>query len=101
MAHAFKLDRFELLTEDTITLQDADGNVIDEVIYQDALDYPSPTGSSFTLAPDSSGSDNDTGSNWCLPSSAFGLGDFGTPAAENETYVHCLLLSLLYPKEIS
>ena len=52
------------------------------------------------MAPDTSDSDNDTGSNWCLPSSSFGTGDFGTPAAENEACPLPVALSTLSEGDI-
>ena len=58
-------------------------------------DFPVPTGSSFTLEPSSSHTDNDIGETWCLPSTSFGIGDFGTPGSENESCPIAVALSSL------
>ena len=60
---------------DTITLQYS-GTTFDSVSYDNGTTFPDPIGASMSLDPGSlSATSNDTGSNWCEPSSSFGEGD--------------------------
>ncbi len=68
----------------------AGSKVIDEVAYDGGLDgqdpYPDPSGASMILdANFQNDFENDYGSNWCVSSSTFGSGDYGTPGAANDS----------------
>ena len=64
---------------ETITLLDVDGNVVDEVTYDDSTPWPTaPDGDGFTLALRDSSLDNSLASSW-VASQQLG----GTPNAEN------------------
>ena len=78
------MDRFSLLSEDTITLQNPLGTTIDEVSYAANLDFPDQIGRSVSLSPNAGHTENDLGLNWCYPSSIFGIGDYGTPGQQND-----------------
>lgn len=64
------------------------GTTFDSVTYITTAvggDFPTATGNSINLASASfSESANDTGSNWCTPSTTYGDGDAGTPGAAND-----------------
>ena len=68
-------------TDDEIILTCA-GMEIDRVAYTGILPWPDPTGKSMILAHYSL--DNNNGANWCISSSTFGMGDKGTPGAQND-----------------
>ncbi len=64
----------------------AGGLVIDRVAYDGGMSYPRAPGYSLSLDPlllNATG--NDTGGNWCLPTSQLAGGDFGTPALPNDS----------------
>jgi len=57
--------------------------VIDSVVYSDPL-FPSLAGASMQLDPSAySDAGNDAAESWCSSTVAFGLGDKGTPGADN------------------
>ena len=59
-----------------------EGIEIDRVDYDGS--FPAVAGASMALDPDEySTSANDNGANWCSGVSLYGVGDFGTPGAEN------------------
>ncbi|MDP2741326.1 MAG: lamin tail domain-containing protein [bacterium] len=58
---------------------------IDRVEYDGGLQFPNPAGASMILKDYLL--NNNIGSNWCVSTSPFGLGDFGTPNALNDTCV--------------
>jgi hypothetical protein len=69
-------------TSDEIILSH-DGAEIDRVAY--TTGWPLFGGRSTALRPAGySASGNDSAANWCLSTSAFGLGDKGTPGAAND-----------------
>ena len=69
---------------DTVTLQYS-GTTFDSVSYDNGATFPDPIGASMSLDPSNlSASSNDTGANWCEPSSTYGDGDYGTPGASND-----------------
>ncbi|MCA9494455.1 MAG: endonuclease [Myxococcales bacterium] len=58
--------------------------VFDEVIWDDGATFPDPVGASISLDPALSTTNaNDIGAAWCEATTAFGLGDLGTPGAAN------------------
>lgn len=62
-----------------------DGIEVDYVSYDDGATFPDPEGASMSLNPARmSASQNDLGSNWCMSSSTFGVGDLGTPGGPND-----------------
>ena len=65
---------------------------IDRVEYDGGPNFPNPTGASMILANPLL--DNDIGANWCESSSAYGLGDLGTPGALNDPCAGLCELSL-------
>lgn len=67
-------------------LLDCSGTSIDVVAWDGGPNFPDPTGASMTLNPSNlNATDNDTGSNWCTATTAYGLGDLGTPGTANDT----------------
>ena len=69
---------------DTVTLQYND-TTFDSVTYDNGTTFPDPAGASMALDPGRlNATDNDTGSNWCEPSSSYGDGDYGTPGSAND-----------------
>ena len=68
-------------TSDEIILA-CGGIEIDRVEYDGGPNFPNPDGKSMTLA--SPFANNNVGSNWCMATSPFGLGDKGTPGAAND-----------------
>ncbi len=81
----FVYSNFALQDEGTIVVSNLlEQVVIDQVAY-DTTNYPSVPGSSLSLDPDFRFDDlgNDSGSNWCVATTAIGSGDFGTPGFEN------------------
>ena len=70
---------------ETIALQ-YDGTTIDSVTYDTSSGYPSESGSSLSLSPMAlTAAGNDSSSNWCISSSTYGDGDYGTPGASNDS----------------
>ena len=70
--------------EDSIALSNS-VELLDVVSFNDE-EYPDFKGHSLSLNPGSvSAADNDTGSNWCVGSSAMPSGDIGTPGTGNDT----------------
>jgi hypothetical protein len=68
---------------DTIIIE-LDGEIIDQVSWDDGTSFPDPNGRTMSLDPDTLDSDsNDEGSNWCYGTSVYGAGDAGTPGSEN------------------
>jgi hypothetical protein len=60
--------------------------VIDRVAYDDGATFPDPSGASMNLDPDRTDATlNDLGVNWCEGITPFGLGDLGTPGADNDS----------------
>jgi hypothetical protein len=61
------------------------GVTFDVVAYDGGPGFPDPNGASMTLDPASTdAAANDDAANWCEASSAYGLGDRGTPGAAND-----------------
>lgn len=59
--------------------------VIDTVAYDPGLTFPDTQGSAMALDPDALDAvTNDDGSRWCVATRAYGLGDLGTPGAQND-----------------
>ena len=75
--------------DDEVVLMDANGNLIDEVIYDNGSTFPDDKGVSLTLNPDTlDATSNDDGANWCNASSEIvASGDLGTPGTANDTCV--------------
>src|SRR5215468_1754967 len=72
----------------TITLSDTASNIIDIV---DTSLFSKQNGKSLTLDPDAFDAvSNDDATNWGVATAAYGLGDFGTPGAENPqlSFIH-------------
>ncbi|MDF1865882.1 MAG: lamin tail domain-containing protein [Saprospiraceae bacterium] len=69
---------------ETITLSDANGNLIDEVTYDDAAPWPtSPDGDGFTLVLCDVNSDNNDAANWSAASTPTGFEIGGVPIFAN------------------
>ena len=68
--YAYDWNSFKLGNgDDEVSLMDANGNLIDEVIYDDGS-FPDDKGVSLTLNPDTlDATSNDDGANWCNASS--------------------------------
>lgn len=59
-----------------------DSTLVDSLSYGTNTDFPNPNGASISLREP--GFDNGRGSNWCVATTAYGAGDFGTPGLEND-----------------
>jgi hypothetical protein len=71
---------------DEIVLLSPDLVEIDRIVYGASNDFPDDgPGKSISLDPTLMTADNNVGSNWCLSTSTYGAGDFGTPGASNDT----------------
>ena len=58
--------------------------LIDQVVYDNGNDFPSPTGKSMSLDVNKYDfDDNDSGTNWCAGIATFGDGDYGSPGEMN------------------
>ena len=75
--------------DDEVVLMDANGNLIDEVVYDNGSTFPDDKGVSLTLNPDTlDATSNDDGANWCNASSEIVVGgDLGTPGTANDACV--------------
>ncbi len=70
---------------DGITIQCL-GTIIDEVIWDNGVTFPDPSGASMSLdVAMLNATDNDDGTNWTTVSFTYGDGDNGTPGAVNDT----------------
>lgn len=70
---------------DEIVLRDRAGRLVDEVVYDDGVEWPDEAGRSVSLSPTAFGAGmNNEGGHWCPGSSGYGLGDEGTPGAAND-----------------
>ncbi len=68
---------------DSLSLSCSD-SLVDEVVYDDGGDFPEAVGASISLDPGRRGAEeNDDGRSWCLGTTAYGAGDFGTPGEDN------------------
>lgn len=60
------------------------GEIIDEVTYDNGGGFPAAQGAAISLDPSHlNAADNDQGTSWCLAVASFGTGDLGTPKASN------------------
>ena len=72
-------------SSDEIIIETPEGTVIDQLFYDDDV-FPDNKGYSMTLDPSAfDASANDDASNWCVATSSYGAGDFGTPGAVNDS----------------
>ncbi|MDF1801192.1 MAG: hypothetical protein P1V81_18655, partial [Planctomycetota bacterium] len=70
----------------TVQILDAGSGLVCEVPYDNGATFPDPNGLSMTLNPTKFNvTDAAIGANWCTATSAYGLGDLGTPGAANDT----------------
>ena len=67
---------------DEIILTAGDNTPIDSVGWDDGVSFPDPVGASMALLR--TNADNTIGGNWCVASTSYGAGDFGTPGAAND-----------------
>lgn len=75
---------------DGIILYDTTLQEIDRVMYDGGVAFPDPKGASLQLTGNYKVQDqfyNDLGSNWGVSTSPYGLGDLGTPGADNDGFV--------------
>lgn len=82
----YQYDGFSLGNEnDEVTLE-ADGVVVDMVMWDDGASFPDPNGASMTLDPSYySTIDNDDGQYWCSATARWDTSaDFGSPGWENQ-----------------
>ncbi len=76
------------------------GTVIDMVSYGGAGFPSEANGESIQLNPSTlNATDNDSGANWCISTTACGLGDTGTPGAMNPACPACDLTISVQPAE--
>ncbi len=68
-------------SSDEIIIKNAQGLTVDSVAWDGSPNFPDPSGASMALLDPTL--DNSIGSNWAESSTAFGLGDFGTPGLPN------------------
>ena len=66
---------------DELFLEDASSNLLDSVEWDGGTSFPDPNGASMVLNGSNPSIDNNVGSNWATSTTAFGLGDFGTPGS--------------------
>ena len=64
-----------------VILKSSAGAIVDRVEWSAPAGFPIPAGRSISLGLPSS--DNALGANWCESTMPFGVGDFGSPGAEN------------------
>jgi len=82
----YQYDNFNLSNKDDQVILATDGKTVDEVWYDDGLQFPDSPGQSLTLSAQAfSHEGNDLGTNWCSAAAQFGDGDLGTPGATNPT----------------
>jgi hypothetical protein len=67
---------------DEIILISTDSVEINRVEYDGGTEFPDPNGASMSLITPQM--DNAVGANWCVATTAFGSGDFGTPGMAND-----------------
>ena len=82
--YTYAYSGFKMYASDKITLKQTDGTVLDFVEFSPLLPFPQTEGyamSTSALTP----SDNDSGYAWCLASTTFDTGDYGTPGSANPT----------------
>ena len=70
------------VSEGEVTLTASDTELVDQVAWSGTSGFSIPAGSSLALKSPSL--DNSLGVNWCVSSTAYGNGDFGTPGAAND-----------------
>lgn len=66
---------------DELVLVDPQGRRSDRVKWNDGRSFPDPTGASMSVIDENG--ESEAALNWCTSGTAFGMGDFGTPGAEN------------------
>ncbi|MBZ0263928.1 lamin tail domain-containing protein [bacterium] len=78
---------------DEVVIQDADGEIWDEVWYDGGPAFPDPNGASMYLI--STVLDNNVGSNWAEATQMWdgSLGDFGSPGSANEAPTYTDLMN--------
>ncbi len=61
--------------------------IIDQIAWDGGVTWPDPNGASMSLSANLNPAfaDNNVGTNWCPSVTPFGMGDLGTPGAENDT----------------
>ncbi|MEM1324969.1 MAG: lamin tail domain-containing protein [Bacteroidota bacterium] len=90
----YKYSSINLTNSDGIITLSCMGDIIDEVIYDEAT-FPIEPGVSTNLNPDFlNATDNDLGENWCESSSVFGDGDLGTPGEANDACPECMISNI-------
>nr|MBX2877857.1 DUF3616 domain-containing protein [Saprospiraceae bacterium] len=67
---------------DEIILISTDTIEIDSLAYDNGTTFPDPNGASMSLL--ATNLDNTNGTNWCVATTPYGDGDFGTPGAAND-----------------
>ena len=83
---SYAWDEFNLGNGDDEIILEHAGDVLDEVQYDGGALWIDPTGASMSLDPTLyTTADNDDPTSWCESTSAFGLGDLGSPADVNPT----------------
>lgn len=71
-------------SSDEIIIETPDGTIIDQLFYDDDV-FPDSKGYSMNLDPSAfDATSNDASANWCVATSNYGAGDFGTPGATND-----------------
>lgn len=76
-------------TQDQIIIMSGD-ILIDQVAYDDGLEFPNLEGASLSLSPDKmTATENDVGANWCAGQDPFGAGDLGSPGTANPPCPFC------------
>ncbi len=79
-------DTFNLANADDEIYLDHAGDLLDGIEWDGGILWPDPAGASMSLDPTAYATDlNDDAAHWCESFTAFGLGDLGTPGAENTT----------------
>ncbi len=70
-------------SSDGLVIRDTTLNIIDEVVWDNGLEFPDPSGASMMLIGSDPLIDNALGSNWAESTNMLSSGDFGTPGSGN------------------
>lgn len=81
IAYGFE-QAFSLTNTGDVAVLQCNGMLVDRVAYDQG--WPFAAGVAMQLSPDAmTGMDNDLAANWCEATTTYGLGDLGTPEADN------------------
>ena len=82
--YTYSYNDFKLYASDRITLKKTDGTILDDISFNTLDPFPQTEGYAMSTSA-SSPSANDSGYAWCLATTTFATGDYGTPGSANPT----------------